>query len=264
MCCFGCMFSSPIYLSPVYLVYICVYYFAFVVFFFFFFFKQKTAYEMRISDWSSYVCSSDLQLTHAGYAVPSRKAGLRRRSLPAPARTACCFRSLRFFSSDSDLVHGAGEGGSLQRPDCRPAAASSSATACAAASPSLPVSWPRSQRVPTCLDSSAWKRKYPASRGSIRPPPHSTMVSATTLIACGFLFPLFSILPPSAGKRKEPASRGLISPHPDRTIVSATAMIACCFLFPIMSILSIFLPNATSLRCDAMREIRCGEAFQPI
>src|SRR3546814_8239143 len=28
----------------------------------FFFFKQKTAYEMRISDWSSDVCSSDLVL----------------------------------------------------------------------------------------------------------------------------------------------------------------------------------------------------------
>src|SRR3546814_4980008 len=28
----------------------------------FFFFKQKTAYEMRISDWSSDVCSSDLHL----------------------------------------------------------------------------------------------------------------------------------------------------------------------------------------------------------
>src|SRR3546814_10161622 len=28
--------------------------------FIFFFFKQKTAYEMRISDWSSDVCSSDL------------------------------------------------------------------------------------------------------------------------------------------------------------------------------------------------------------
>src|SRR3546814_7277799 len=28
----------------------------------FFFFKQKTAYEMRISDWSSDVCSSDLQV----------------------------------------------------------------------------------------------------------------------------------------------------------------------------------------------------------
>src|SRR3546814_13141359 len=30
------------------------------IFFMFFFFKQKTAYEMRISDWSSDVCSSDL------------------------------------------------------------------------------------------------------------------------------------------------------------------------------------------------------------
>src|SRR3546814_9917225 len=29
---------------------------------FFFFFKQKTAYEMRISDWSSDVCSSDLMV----------------------------------------------------------------------------------------------------------------------------------------------------------------------------------------------------------
>src|SRR3546814_5817604 len=34
---------------------------------FFFFFKQKTAYEMRISDWSSDVCSSDLEaLMRAG------------------------------------------------------------------------------------------------------------------------------------------------------------------------------------------------------
>src|SRR3546814_20374948 len=31
-----------------------------LLFFCFFFFKQKTAYEMRISDWSSDVCSSDL------------------------------------------------------------------------------------------------------------------------------------------------------------------------------------------------------------
>src|SRR3546814_969308 len=31
------------------------------ILFFFFFFKQKTAYEMRISDWSSDVCSSDLR-----------------------------------------------------------------------------------------------------------------------------------------------------------------------------------------------------------
>src|SRR3546814_5972678 len=35
---------------------------------FFFFFKQKTAYEMRISDWSSDVCSSDLPGLRAGLA----------------------------------------------------------------------------------------------------------------------------------------------------------------------------------------------------
>src|SRR3546814_2925668 len=33
-----------------------------------FFFKQKTAYEMRISDWSSDVCSSDLVVQRAGWA----------------------------------------------------------------------------------------------------------------------------------------------------------------------------------------------------
>src|SRR3546814_4645990 len=32
----------------------------------FFLFKQKTAYEMRISDWSSDVCSSDLLPRHSG------------------------------------------------------------------------------------------------------------------------------------------------------------------------------------------------------
>src|SRR3546814_3687720 len=39
-----------------------------------FFFKQKTAYEMRISDWSSDVCSSDLEQRQLDVA----------RSLPAP------------------------------------------------------------------------------------------------------------------------------------------------------------------------------------
>src|SRR3546814_1046877 len=36
----------------------------------FFFFKQKTAYEMRISDWSSDVCSSDLR-GHPGQSLHS-------------------------------------------------------------------------------------------------------------------------------------------------------------------------------------------------
>src|SRR3546814_5279679 len=44
---------------------------------YFFFFKQKTAYEMRISDWSSDVCSSDLSGGGAGSA-PSM--------LPTPCR----------------------------------------------------------------------------------------------------------------------------------------------------------------------------------
>src|SRR3546814_7185290 len=36
----------------------------------FFFFKQKTAYEMRISDWSSDVCSSDLSGQNSCRTVP--------------------------------------------------------------------------------------------------------------------------------------------------------------------------------------------------
>src|SRR5881628_2414835 len=49
----------------------------FFFFFFFFFFKQKTAYEMSVSDWSSDVCSSDLLPTE-GPAVlvgPGQDAG---------------------------------------------------------------------------------------------------------------------------------------------------------------------------------------------
>src|SRR3546814_1394841 len=51
----------------------------------FFFFKQKTAYEMRISDWSSDVCSSDLaapQRPWRSASRPSRSASGRGR--PAP------------------------------------------------------------------------------------------------------------------------------------------------------------------------------------
>src|SRR3546814_10318673 len=40
------------------IMFLCVYCIPLIVFFFF---KQKTAYEMRISDWSSDVCSSDLR-----------------------------------------------------------------------------------------------------------------------------------------------------------------------------------------------------------
>src|SRR3546814_479646 len=43
--------------------------------FFFFFFKQKTAYEMRISDWGSDVCSSDLALKAIGRLSGSEAHG---------------------------------------------------------------------------------------------------------------------------------------------------------------------------------------------
>src|SRR3546814_14165270 len=50
---------------------------------FFFFFKQKTAYEMRISDWSSDVCSSDLPV-----AMDARRSALRRASIATGAYNA--------------------------------------------------------------------------------------------------------------------------------------------------------------------------------
>src|SRR3546814_5695720 len=72
---------------------------------FFFFFKQKTAYEMRISDWSSDVCSSDLAaISGAGpasvtlrldlpirclLAVPSRPCGPDHGEGKAPKLASC-------------------------------------------------------------------------------------------------------------------------------------------------------------------------------
>src|SRR3546814_1639175 len=62
----------------------------------FFFFKQKTAYEMRISDWSSDVCSSDLaeiKAEAASWQVPgidpdtgeaTTRAGLPTDRFPSP------------------------------------------------------------------------------------------------------------------------------------------------------------------------------------
>src|SRR3546814_19512321 len=54
----------------------------------FFFFKQKTAYEMRISDWSSDVCSSDLlQDMGAEYVLDSSKEDFVARLQDAVAAT---------------------------------------------------------------------------------------------------------------------------------------------------------------------------------
>src|SRR3546814_2642131 len=64
----------------------------------FFFFKQKTAYEMRISDWSSDVCSSDLpvgMLTAARNALDCTRLG----RCGDPVATKACPRCV--LGSDS-------------------------------------------------------------------------------------------------------------------------------------------------------------------
>src|SRR3546814_10621802 len=53
-----------------------------VLYFFFFFFKQKTEYEMRISDWSSDVCSSDLSAPFAANVEEQDQ-------MPVAQRLAC-------------------------------------------------------------------------------------------------------------------------------------------------------------------------------
>src|SRR3546814_3755348 len=66
----------------------------------FFFFKQKTAYELRISDWSSDVCSSDLarRALRTGRVVPR---GARRRVGP---RRACVRRAAVLAAEPGRLV----------------------------------------------------------------------------------------------------------------------------------------------------------------
>src|SRR3546814_9820700 len=54
----------------------------------FFFFKQKTAYEMRISDWSSDVCSSDLLGAGRVGHPAARRMGSGTLSALGPARAA--------------------------------------------------------------------------------------------------------------------------------------------------------------------------------
>src|SRR3546814_9849855 len=64
-------------------------------YFLFFFFKQKTAYEMRIGDWSSDVCSSDLHVAardlrnRADRIEPDRRTGA---GIPDEPRSRRCHR----------------------------------------------------------------------------------------------------------------------------------------------------------------------------
>src|SRR3546814_6492820 len=79
----------------------------------FFFFKQKTAYEMRISDWSSDVCSSDLlfkELAHRRaerlmiLSIGRARQNIERHRLPflVPDRGLCSILDLTFTSTRSE------------------------------------------------------------------------------------------------------------------------------------------------------------------
>src|SRR3546814_762717 len=60
----------------------------FLLWFYVFFFKQKTAYELRISDWSSDVCSSDLMLWFGGANMYQSLTGILRSGLWFDLRVA--------------------------------------------------------------------------------------------------------------------------------------------------------------------------------
>src|SRR3546814_573469 len=118
--------------------------------FFFFFFKQKTAYEMLISDWSSDVCSSDL--SGCGLRRPPN-SGIATYSMPADA-------SIGAITSGENC-------GLLREPaKRRPSARTSMPT-----SPSMPantshsrVECPTVQRVPRDWDIAASCRNHRAGR----------------------------------------------------------------------------------------------------
>src|SRR3546814_16505176 len=86
----------------------------------FFVFKQKTAYEMRISDWSSDVCSSDLKIGRNadGHAVPivtvanssATHGYLSRGRLTIVQRDASGRELIRQTLTGPDIQQGAGYG----------------------------------------------------------------------------------------------------------------------------------------------------------
>src|SRR3546814_4213815 len=94
-----------------------------VILFIFFFFKQKTAYEMRISDWSSDVCSSDLDEEDCAGGLARDLLRLRRdepaddRVAAPPARNARAAGRAPARLADDD--RGLADGHEIGRASCR-------------------------------------------------------------------------------------------------------------------------------------------------
>src|SRR3546814_13819592 len=72
---------------------------------FLFFFKQKTAYEMRISDWSSDVCSSDLQHQRIVERLEPDAAGAADRLVDRPRRLQHQRQALDGGCKDARVLH---------------------------------------------------------------------------------------------------------------------------------------------------------------
>src|SRR3546814_2406293 len=68
----------------------------------FFFFKQKTAYEMRISDWSSDVCSSDLLKLRSGAEALRQEY----EHLPSPRVAVLVGGNNRYYTLDDEWMRG--------------------------------------------------------------------------------------------------------------------------------------------------------------
>src|SRR3546814_15799966 len=100
------------------------------------FFKQKPAYEMRISDWSSDVCSSDLEAVYANShqcvcqfhtnqsRLPASETATQRRA-PAASGYGARYRedytasaALYYDVARTDLRFGQGRGLRLQQRNC--------------------------------------------------------------------------------------------------------------------------------------------------
>src|SRR3546814_3873834 len=76
----------------------------------FFFFKQKTAYEMRISDWSSDVCSSDLLVDGTRAGIDADEVGFAATVIKIGANS-----EVGFFQRLAELAVGNSEIGQLGR-----------------------------------------------------------------------------------------------------------------------------------------------------
>src|SRR3546814_7697030 len=88
---------------------------------FVFFFKQKTAYEMRISDWSSDVCSSDLhrpRQTHRQHIIDQGNVQRRAHTPGVEVADLALDRSLKhtqFGAPRNDIDDAAGRVASIKR-----------------------------------------------------------------------------------------------------------------------------------------------------